>query len=201
MAFKMTVSSAKKLTKMAEKIALRALLESYLSCHVCSETFIDPVSLSCNHSFCSSCLKEFWEQTGKKNCPICKRSSKEEPQKSGSSERETGAKQLMVCSKHQELPKLFCKDEQRAVCPVCEFSLHQSHKVVPIEEAVSELKESESSWTMTAALCPSTTLKIRPTSTLTETLSLRNSSLISVLEKLLAQKRQRSKLCETEKLV
>ncbi|XP_014867693.1 PREDICTED: zinc-binding protein A33-like [Poecilia mexicana] len=60
-------------------MAERALLESYLSCHVCSETFIDPVSLSCNHSFCSSCLKEFWEQTGKKNCPICKRSSKEEP--------------------------------------------------------------------------------------------------------------------------
>merc|ERR1712035_160351 len=47
----------------------------------------------------------------------------------------------VVCSKHQEEPKLFCKDEDRAVCPVCEFSLHQSHKVVPIEQAVSELKE------------------------------------------------------------
>uniref|UniRef100_A0A3Q2CAM6 RING-type E3 ubiquitin transferase n=1 Tax=Cyprinodon variegatus TaxID=28743 RepID=A0A3Q2CAM6_CYPVA len=46
------------------------LLESFLSCHVCSETFRDPVSLSCNHSFCSSCLKKFWEQTGNKNCPI-----------------------------------------------------------------------------------------------------------------------------------
>ncbi|XP_038152664.1 nuclear factor 7, brain-like [Cyprinodon tularosa] len=48
---------------------------------------------------------------------------------------------MVVCSKHQEDPKLFCKDEQRAVCPVCEFSLHQSHKVVPVEQAVSELKE------------------------------------------------------------
>ncbi|XP_038152669.1 tripartite motif-containing protein 35-like [Cyprinodon tularosa] len=139
---------------MAERV-----FESFLSCHVCSETFRDPVSLSCNHSFCSSCLKKFWKQTGNKNCPICKRrSSKEFPavnfglkevadtfagrQKSGSSETERGEKQLMVvCSKHQEDPKLFCKDEQRAVCPVCEFSLHQSHKVVPIEQAVSELKE------------------------------------------------------------
>ncbi|XP_035999468.1 nuclear factor 7, brain-like [Fundulus heteroclitus] len=135
------------------------LLKSYLSCHVCSEIFRDPVSLSCNHSFCSSCLQKFWEQAGNKNCPICKRrSSKDSPkvnftlkeladsftgrQKSGSSEAEKGAKQLMVvCSKHQEDPKLFCKDEQRAVCRVCEFSLHQSHKVVPIEQAVSELKE------------------------------------------------------------
>ncbi|KAL7391885.1 hypothetical protein ABVT39_016232 [Epinephelus coioides] len=140
-------------------MAERALFESFLSCHVCSETFRDPVSLSCNHSFCSSCLQKFWEQAKNKNCPICKRkSSKEDPnvnfglkeladcfaerQKAGSSETEKGEKkEEVVCSKHQEEPRLFCKDEDRAVCPVCEFSLHQSHKVVPIEEAVSELKD------------------------------------------------------------
>ncbi|XP_043967503.1 nuclear factor 7, brain-like [Gambusia affinis] len=136
-----------------------AVLESFLTCHVCTETFRDPVSLSCNHSFCSNCLQKFWEKTGNKNCPICKtRSSKEFPhvnftlkeladsfaarQKSGSVKTEKGEKQqLTVCSKHQENPKLFCEDEQRAVCPVCEFSLHQSHKVVPLDQAVSELKE------------------------------------------------------------
>ncbi|XP_063346091.1 nuclear factor 7, brain-like [Pelmatolapia mariae] len=141
---------------MAEKVRL---LEDFLSCHVCSETFKDPVSLSCGHSFCSSCLQKFWEETTNKNCPICKRkSSKDDPgvnfalkeladsfsgrQKTGSSDTETGEKKLMaVCSKHDEEPKLFCVDEQRAVCPVCEFSLHQSHKVVPVEEAVSDLKE------------------------------------------------------------
>ncbi|XP_068994443.1 nuclear factor 7, brain-like [Embiotoca jacksoni] len=140
-------------------MAERALLESFLSCHVCSETFRDPVSLSCSHNFCSSCLKKFWEQAGNKNCPICKRkSSKEEPgvnftlkeladsfagrQKSGSSETENEQKKMEVmCRKHQEEPKLFCEDEQRAVCPVCEFSLHQTHKVVPVEQAVSDLKE------------------------------------------------------------
>ncbi|XP_067426787.1 nuclear factor 7, brain-like [Thunnus thynnus] len=140
-------------------MAERALLESYLSCHVCSETFRDPVSLTCNHSFCSSCLQKFWEQAKNKNCPICKRkSSKDFPhenfalkeladsfagrQKTGSSETEKGNRNLMVvCSKHQEEPKLFCEDEQRVVCPVCEFSLHQSHKVVPVEQAVSDLKD------------------------------------------------------------
>ncbi|XP_063346284.1 E3 ubiquitin-protein ligase TRIM35-like [Pelmatolapia mariae] len=141
---------------MAEKFGL---FLNYLSCHVCSETFRDPVSLSCNHSFCSSCLQKFWEQTKNKNCPICKRkSSKDYPivnftlkeladlfagrEKSGSSETQKGEKKLTaVCSKHEKVPKLFCVDEQRAVCPVCEFSLHQSHKVVPVEEAVSDLKE------------------------------------------------------------
>ncbi|XP_026043454.1 tripartite motif-containing protein 35-like [Astatotilapia calliptera] len=138
-------------------MAERALFENFLSCHVCSETFRDPVSLSCNHSFCSSCLQKFWKQTTNQNCPICKRkSSKDRPyvnfalkeladsfagrQKSGSSE--TGEKKLMaVCSKHDEEPKLFCVDEQRAVCTVCDFPHHQSHKVVPVEEAVSDLKE------------------------------------------------------------
>ncbi|XP_062273905.1 zinc-binding protein A33-like [Scomber scombrus] len=141
---------------MAEK---DALLRGYLSCHVCSETFRDPVSLSCSHSFCSSCLQKFWEQAKYKNCPICKRkSSKEDPgvnfslkeladsfagrQEDGSSETEKEEKKVeVVCSKHEEEPTFFCKDEQRAVCPVCEVSLHHGHKVVPVEEAVSDLKD------------------------------------------------------------
>ncbi|KAI4788870.1 hypothetical protein KUCAC02_035583 [Chaenocephalus aceratus] len=141
---------------MAEKTVL---FESYLSCHVCSETFRDPVSLGCNHSFCSSCLRTFWEQSKNKNCPICKRkSSKDDPlvnftmkeladsfaerQEAGSSETEKGEKEAeVVCSKHPDEPRLFCKDEERAVCPVCEFSLHRSHEVVPVEQAVRELKD------------------------------------------------------------
>ncbi|XP_041654518.1 zinc-binding protein A33-like [Cheilinus undulatus] len=135
-----------------------AVLENFLSYHVCSETFKDPVSLSCNHSFCSSCLKEFWEKAQNKNCPICKRKCSKDNlivnfglkeladsfagrQKDGSSEAEGEKKVELVCQKHPEEPRLFCKDEDRVLCPVCEFSLHHSHKVVPVEEAVSEVKE------------------------------------------------------------
>ncbi|XP_071374977.1 zinc-binding protein A33-like [Centroberyx affinis] len=141
---------------MAEK---SAVFESYLSCHVCSETFRDPVSLSCSHSFCSNCLKQFWKQAKNKKCPICKmKSSKGHPdvnfalkeladsftgrKKAGSSEMDKGEEKVeVVCTKHPEEPKLFCKEKQRAVCHVCDFPLHHGHKVVPIEEAVSELKE------------------------------------------------------------
>ncbi|XP_030000207.1 zinc-binding protein A33-like [Sphaeramia orbicularis] len=141
---------------MAEK---NTELLDFLSCHVCSETFRDPVSLSCNHSFCSNCLKEFWEKTKKKNCPICKRkSSKDHPLVNfslkeladsfagrlnvGSSETQKGEKKVeVVCSKHQEEPKLFCKDENRAVCSICDVSVHDTHTVVPVEEAVTEMKD------------------------------------------------------------
>uniref|UniRef100_A0A3B4GPH6 Uncharacterized protein n=1 Tax=Pundamilia nyererei TaxID=303518 RepID=A0A3B4GPH6_9CICH len=99
-----------------------------IGCHVCSETFRDPVSLTCSHNFCSSCLQKFWEQTKNKNFE--------------SSETVKGEEKLMVvCSKHQEEPKLFCVDEDRAVCTVCDFPHHQSHKVVPVGVAVSDLKE------------------------------------------------------------
>ncbi|XP_036000023.1 nuclear factor 7, brain-like [Fundulus heteroclitus] len=142
---------------MAEMVEKITLVDSFLSCHVCSETFIDPVSLSCNHSFCSSCLQKFWEQVGNKNCPICKRSSKETPsinfslkeladsfarkQNGATNEMENKKEKNVVCEKHSEVSYWFCEDEQKAVCPVCEFSLHQSHKVVPVEQAVSEMKK------------------------------------------------------------
>ncbi|XP_030298214.1 zinc-binding protein A33-like [Sparus aurata] len=132
-----------------------SLAESFLNCHVCSETLRDPVSLSCNHSFCSSCLRQFWGQAKNKNCPVCKRKpvmedlavnltlkeladSFAEMQKNGSPEME---KEKVQCDRHPEVPCWFCVDEQRAVCPVCEFSLHNNHKLVPIEEAVGVLKE------------------------------------------------------------
>uniref|UniRef100_A0A3B3HBA6 RING-type domain-containing protein n=1 Tax=Oryzias latipes TaxID=8090 RepID=A0A3B3HBA6_ORYLA len=85
---------------------------------------VDPVSLSCNHSFCSSCLQKFWEQTQSRNCPICKRKSSKDHLGVNFGE-----------------PKVFCKDDQRALCSVCDISQHQSHTVVPVEVVIKELKE------------------------------------------------------------
>ncbi|KAM4616644.1 zinc-binding protein A33-like [Polymixia lowei] len=138
---------------MAEKLSY---FQGYLNCHVCSEIFRDPVSLSCYHSFCSTCLKTFWERTKNKNCPICERkSSKKYPPVNfilkeladsfaGRQKAETdkGAEKVeVVCSKHLEDPKWFCEEEQRAVCHVCDFSHHQDHTMVPIKQAVSDLKD------------------------------------------------------------
>uniref|UniRef100_A0A3Q3X828 B30.2/SPRY domain-containing protein n=1 Tax=Mola mola TaxID=94237 RepID=A0A3Q3X828_MOLML len=114
-------------------ISKRVSVEKFLNCHLCSETFTDPVSLSCKHSFFSS-----QKQSENKNCPICKeKSSKEFPdvnfalkeladsfagrQISGSSDIEKGGERVKVVCKHQEDTKLFCKDEQRAMCPVSEL--------------------------------------------------------------------------------
>ncbi|XP_041756014.1 zinc-binding protein A33-like [Coregonus clupeaformis] len=149
---------------MAEK----ALLDSFLCCHICSETFREPVSLGCHHSFCSSCLDKFWDQNKNKNCPVCKRKSskglginfslKELADKYAGREKagesrdrtEEGRKDKycipdedreLVCSKHKDEPKWFCEVEQRAVCHICESPDDHEHTVIPLQQAVKDLKE------------------------------------------------------------
>lgn len=46
-----------------------------------------------------------------------------------------------VCALHPGVPPLFCMDENRTLCPVCEFSQHKEHTVVSVEEAGTELKQ------------------------------------------------------------
>ncbi|TNN76113.1 E3 ubiquitin-protein ligase RNF8 [Liparis tanakae] len=47
------------------------VLENELQCIICSELFIEAVILSCAHSFCSHCIKQ-WRKK-KDECPICRR--------------------------------------------------------------------------------------------------------------------------------
>ncbi|KAG7483700.1 hypothetical protein MATL_G00041300 [Megalops atlanticus] len=44
-------------------------------CYLCKEYFRDPVSIPCGHSFCSVCLKTYWDHadsTGTYVCPQCR---------------------------------------------------------------------------------------------------------------------------------
>ncbi|XP_036380228.1 finTRIM family, member 83 isoform X2 [Megalops cyprinoides] len=44
-------------------------------CHLCKEYLRDPVSIPCGHSFCSVCLKTYWDHadsTGTYVCPQCR---------------------------------------------------------------------------------------------------------------------------------
>nr|XP_014263610.2 tripartite motif-containing protein 35-like [Maylandia zebra] len=121
-------------------------IKSHLRCKVCSKIFREPVTLTCNHSFCSSCLKTFWEKTKKKNCPTCKcRDSKKDPGinfplKELADSFAQRQKAWTVCSEHEKEPQLFCVDEDKPLCPVCDFPHHQSHRVIPVESAIDVLK-------------------------------------------------------------
>uniref|UniRef100_A0A670HZC5 Uncharacterized protein n=1 Tax=Podarcis muralis TaxID=64176 RepID=A0A670HZC5_PODMU len=52
----------------------------------------------------------------------------------------------LVCEKHQEPLKLFCKEDESPICVVCDRSKeHKSHEVVPLEEASQEYKVGKGS--------------------------------------------------------
>ncbi|XP_016079229.1 PREDICTED: E3 ubiquitin-protein ligase RNF8 isoform X2 [Miniopterus natalensis] len=50
------------------------VLENELQCIICSEYFIEAVTLNCSHSFCSYCINEWMKR--KVECPICRKDIK-----------------------------------------------------------------------------------------------------------------------------
>nr|XP_012602353.1 E3 ubiquitin-protein ligase RNF8 isoform X2 [Microcebus murinus]XP_012602354.1 E3 ubiquitin-protein ligase RNF8 isoform X2 [Microcebus murinus] len=50
------------------------VLENELQCIICSEYFIEAVTLNCAHSFCSYCINEWMKR--KIECPICRKDVK-----------------------------------------------------------------------------------------------------------------------------
>uniref|UniRef100_A0A8C6SWP8 Uncharacterized protein n=1 Tax=Neogobius melanostomus TaxID=47308 RepID=A0A8C6SWP8_9GOBI len=107
-------------------------LESFLTCSVCLDILTEPVSLSCHHSFCKRCLTEHWT------------SSKEDLDVNFPPSAQT-QRQWSVCPSHPQVPPLFCLDDSRPLCPLCEFSLHPQHRLVSGEEAQRRLKKLISS--------------------------------------------------------
>ncbi|XP_076013056.1 E3 ubiquitin-protein ligase TRIM39-like [Genypterus blacodes] len=41
-------------------------------CSICLEVFTDPVSTSCGHNFCKSCITQHWDSNVECVCPLCK---------------------------------------------------------------------------------------------------------------------------------
>lgn len=139
-----------------------SVLEQELSCSICCEIFRDPVVLKCSHSFCRSCLQQFWsKRKSRRECPICRRKcSLTEPTVSLAlknvadtflKEQERRGEEASVvaavpvveerCNTHGEVLKLFCLDDFEILCCVCHTSKkHQGHRVCPVDEAAQDLK-------------------------------------------------------------
>ncbi|XP_056308841.1 E3 ubiquitin-protein ligase TRIM35-like [Danio aesculapii] len=124
-----------------------------LSCPVCCEIFKNPVLLSCSHSFCKDCLQQFWRTKKTQECPVCRKSSRDDPPvnlvlknlcelflKDRNVTCSSGSEE--ICSLHSEKLKLFCLEDKQPVCLVCRDSKqHDNHKFRPISEVVSSYKE------------------------------------------------------------
>ncbi|CAL8389686.1 unnamed protein product [Boreogadus saida] len=45
--------------------------EENFSCSICLDVFSSPVSTSCGHNFCRTCVTNFWDEQVKYKCPVC----------------------------------------------------------------------------------------------------------------------------------
>ncbi|XP_064414468.1 E3 ubiquitin-protein ligase TRIM39-like [Latimeria chalumnae] len=128
-------------------------LEDDITCCVCQDLFKDPVTLRCGHNFCRECVCEYWKGKTSQSCPICRADSAiselitihtlrnivETYKKEG---KKSKVQSESICSEHEEKLKLYCLEDQEAICLVCQTSRkHQNHKLLPIKEAAQEFKE------------------------------------------------------------
>lgn len=136
------------------------LPEVDLTCPVCCEIFRDPVVLKCSHSFCASCLQQYWNQQRRnRDCPLCRTQSLDDPVPSltlknlcesctlESEEPEEAVEELYgepgeLCPHHGEKLKLYCLLDKEPICVVCHTSRkHKQHECCPVSEAVVDVKE------------------------------------------------------------
>lgn len=126
--------------------------EDDLTCPVCCDIFVDPVLLSCSHSFCRSCLKKC-RDTGLRECPVCRKKALKSNPPSNLALKNVCEALLQVkrhssvedermnCNLHGERLKLFCLVDKQTICVVCQSSkLHKTHDCSPLEEAVLDCK-------------------------------------------------------------
>ncbi|XP_055993342.1 E3 ubiquitin-protein ligase RNF8 isoform X2 [Sorex fumeus] len=71
-----TKEEKKKVQAQKEEVLshVHDVLENELQCIICSEYFIEAVTLNCAHSFCSYCISEWMKR--KIECPICRKDIK-----------------------------------------------------------------------------------------------------------------------------
>uniref|UniRef100_A0A3Q0R0K6 Tripartite motif containing 35-14 n=1 Tax=Amphilophus citrinellus TaxID=61819 RepID=A0A3Q0R0K6_AMPCI len=136
------------------------LPEVDLTCPVCCEIFRDPVVLKCSHSFCASCLQQYWNQQRRnRDCPLCRTQSLDDPVPSltlknlcescthESEEPEEAVEELYgepgeLCPHHGEKLKLYCLLDKEPICVVCHTSRkHKQHECCPVSEALVDVKE------------------------------------------------------------
>ncbi|XP_046295261.1 tripartite motif-containing protein 43B-like [Marmota monax] len=126
-----------------------------LTCSLCMNYLMDPVTIGCGHSFCWPCLCLSWEEAQiPACCHVCQRPSQQRDfkpdicvKRMSLLARQASLRQILsskehICVTHQETKKIFCEEDKNLLCLLCSNSQeHRGHRHCPTEEAAEEYRE------------------------------------------------------------
>ncbi|XP_075827856.1 tripartite motif-containing protein 30A-like isoform X2 [Microtus pennsylvanicus] len=133
------------------------MVKEEVTCPICLDLMVEPVSADCGHSFCRACITLNYESNKDKEgegfCPVCRDSYlfgnlRPNWHVANIVERLTGLKsssgeeqKVNVCAQHGEKLQLFCEKDMVAICWLCERSQdHRGHQTALIEEVANKYK-------------------------------------------------------------
>ncbi|XP_010332529.3 tripartite motif-containing protein 6 isoform X1 [Saimiri boliviensis] len=134
-------------------------IQEEVTCPICLELLTEPLSLDCGHSFCQACItpnsrESGIGQEGERSCPVCQTSyqlGNLRPNRHLANiagrlrEVVLGAgkpPKAVLCADHGEKLQLFCKDDGKVICWLCERSEeHRGHHTFLMEEVAQEYQE------------------------------------------------------------
>uniref|UniRef100_G1T0I3 Tripartite motif containing 77 n=1 Tax=Oryctolagus cuniculus TaxID=9986 RepID=G1T0I3_RABIT len=131
------------------------ILQKELSCFICLNFMMDPVTISCGHSFCRPCVCLTWEEAQiPARCPVCREPSRREDFKTNihlknlvSIARQASLQQFFdseegMCGTHKKMKKIFCEENQSLLCVHCSDSPeHEAHRHRSISVAAEDYRE------------------------------------------------------------
>ena len=139
-------------------------LKKLVTCSICLDTYTEPKTISCLHTFCRQCLETHAigsQIQGKFKCPVCKKEI-DLPEENrfdrlpnsfihksllsdldAEDRRAIPRQQQETCSQHtEERVRYYCSTCEASVCPICVTEDHRGHAFDVLEKAVQEEKKN-----------------------------------------------------------
>ncbi|KAF6076209.1 tripartite motif containing 38 [Phyllostomus discolor] len=125
------------------------------TCSICLNLMVEPMSISCGHSYCQACILRFLDNQPRpppalpqvSPCPQCRApfqraSLRPNKQLGGLIEALREMDCDVCCEEHNERLQLFCEDEGQLICWRCERApRHQGHSTALVEDVCPGYKE------------------------------------------------------------